>query len=111
MIEKLIDRFYDMVVSDPELSPYFEHTPLDNLRGMQREFFGAALGGPVKYTGLELAQAHANRGITRNHFGLYATHLLKALRDIGVSQEDADQVISRINLHVDDVVGRGGISS
>jgi hemoglobin len=61
--DALIQDFYDRVLLDPELAPFFEHASMDRLRAMQREFFSAALGGPLEYSGLPMAHAHHGRGI------------------------------------------------
>ena len=63
MIAEVIDDFYDHVLADPELKPFFRNTYSDKLRSMQREFFGAALDGPITYTGRPLSHVHHGRGI------------------------------------------------
>ena len=60
--------FYNRVLSDPELAPFFEASDIDKLRRMQREFFSVALGGPIRYDGQSLSYAHHGRGIRRTHF-------------------------------------------
>lgn len=102
---RLIDDFYSRIMTDPDLSPFFKKTSMEKLRVMQREFIGAALDGPQTYTGLALAHVHAGRGITVHHFNRFTQHLLETLRDLGVNEDDIQAVISRINTHVDDIVG------
>lgn len=106
-VSKLIDRFYEKVVADPELAPFFEHTALDKLRDMQREFFGAALDGPQTYSGLSLAHAHAGRGIRTHHFNVYVRHLLETLEEIGLPPRDIQDVVDRISTYVDDITVTG----
>jgi hypothetical protein len=53
-ISDLIHKFYDCVLADPELKPFFKNTSMDKLRRMQREFFSAALDGPTTYSGRPL---------------------------------------------------------
>ena len=36
-IAELINEFYDRVLADPELKPFFKDTSVDKLRRMQRE--------------------------------------------------------------------------
>ena len=43
VIAELIDEFYDRVLVDPELKPFFKDTSVDKLRRMQREFFSIAV--------------------------------------------------------------------
>ncbi len=49
-VRNLVRSFYDRVLRDPELAPFFEDASIDRLYSMQYEFFAAALGGPVKRT-------------------------------------------------------------
>ena len=84
-ISDLIHEFYDRVLADLELKPFFEKTSMDKLRRMQREFFSAALDGPITYTGRPLGYVHHGRGITKHHFALYVGHLIDTLRDHGIN--------------------------
>jgi hemoglobin len=104
-VATLIDRFYDKVVADPELAPFFLETPMDKLRAMQREFFAAALDGPQSYSGLSLSAAHSGRGITPRHFSRYVACLLETLAEIGVPPRDMRAVVDRIATYSDDITG------
>lgn len=104
-IDTLIPAFYTRVLADTELAPFFRHTSLEALHGMQRQFFSMALGGPVTYTGRSLSAAHHGRGITSHHFARFANHLLETLRDLGVSEPEADEVIARIDTYANEITG------
>lgn len=107
VIAKLINQFYDRVVADPELKPFFTDTSMDKLRRMQREFFSAALDGPITYTGKPLSHIHHGRGITKHHFALYAGHLLETLQGLEIDDQDVQDIISRINTYADEITGIG----
>jgi len=107
-IAELIHDFYDRVLADPELKPFFEHSSIDKLRRMQREFFSAALDGPIAYTGRPLSHVHHGRGITKHHFALYVNHLLDTLRDCGINDQDVADIIGRINTYADEITGDTG---
>ena len=107
-IAELIHDFYDRVLADPELKPFFKHTSIDKLRRMQREFFSAALDGPIPYTGRPLNHVHYGRGITKHHFALYVNHLLNTLRDCGINDQDVNDIIGRINTYADEITGDTG---
>ena len=109
-VGRLIDRFYEKVVADPELAPYFAHASLDRIRAMQREFFAAALGGPEHYSGLSLSRAHSGHGITGAAFSRYVGHLLETLHEVGVKPRDVDAVVDRISTYVDEVTGQANAS-
>ena len=105
MIAEVLDDFYDRVLADPELKPFFRNTSIDKLRSMQREFFGAALDGPITYTGKPLSHVHHGRGITKHHLTLFVNHLLDTLRDRGISDQDVTDIISRISTYADEITG------
>lgn len=105
MISALIPAFYVRVLADPELGPFFKDTELEKLHAMQREFFVMATGGPLQYSGRPLAHTHHGRGITRHHFGSFTKHLVETLLDMGVTQEETDEVIERINAMTNEIIG------
>lgn len=109
-VARVIDAFYARVLDDPELEPFFRHASLDSLRAMQREFLGAALDGPQRYSGLALSHVHQGRGITVHHFNRFTQHLLETLRAAGIDERDVADVIDRINTYADDIVGRSTVS-
>jgi len=103
-ITRLVARFYDKVLADPALSPYFADVALDKLRRMQFEFFSAALGAPVRYSGRSIMQAHSGRRITGEHFRAFVGHLDETLKEHALSDGERKAIIDRINAYADDVV-------
>ncbi len=108
-VEALVDVFYERVLDDDELKPFFEDTSMDKLRRMQHEFFAAALDGPVQYTGRPLSYAHQGLGIKPSHIGRFVGHLLDVVKDHGLESGDVDDIISRINTYADEIVGGSGL--
>ena len=106
-VASLVNRFYTKVLADPALRPYFEGVAMRKLLDMQFEFFSAALGGPVYYTGRPVIHAHQGRGITRQHFQAFVEHLFETLKDYSLTEQDRYAIIARINTYADDVIGRG----
>ncbi|MCA9035488.1 MAG: group 1 truncated hemoglobin [Planctomycetaceae bacterium] len=110
-VASLVDAFYGRVLSDPELRPFFENSSVDHLRAIQKEFFAAALDGPVMHSDLDLAHIHQGMGITRAHFSRFVHHLIRVLEQAEMIRPgDAMDVIHRISTYVDDVTGRAGSS-
>ena len=105
VIAELIDEFYDRVLVDPELKPFFKDTSVDKLRRMQREFFSAALDGPITYTGRPLSHVHHVRGITKHHLARYVDHLFDTLRGRGINDQDVQYIISRISTYANEITG------
>lgn len=102
-VDELVGEFYRRVLSDPELSPFFTDVEMDKLRCMQREFFAAALGGPVTYSGRPIAEVHAGRGIRPRHLQRFMDHLMETLRDRALDEDDVYDIASRINLYADQI--------
>jgi hemoglobin len=104
-IDTMVVEFYNRVLSDGELQPFFEHTEMDKLRAMQREFFSAALDGPITYTGRPLAYVHHGHGIGRKHFAKFVDHLLQTLKARGLPEGEVRDVIARVSTYIGEVVG------
>lgn len=103
-METLLLTFYSRVLADPELQPFFAKTAMEKLLRMQRELFGAALGGPHAYDAKGLAKVHAGRRITPRHFHLFRQHLLTTLKESGASDDDIREVVREITKYQKDVV-------
>lgn len=87
-----VDGFYERVLADPELAPYFEGIEMGRLKGHQRMFIAVAIGGPEEYVGRSMGEAHARLGIAPAHFDLVVGHLVDTLASLGVP----DETIGRI---------------
>ena len=101
-IKNMVATFYSKVIADPALRPFFDHVALNKLRHMQVEFFSAALGGPIRYTGRPVIHAHHGLNITCLHFQAFVEHLLDTLARYPLSEDDRYAIISRVNTYVDD---------
>ena len=55
-IDAAVDAFYDRVIADPELAPFFERVDLRDQRRHQKAFLAMALGGPLRSGGRSLAR-------------------------------------------------------
>ncbi len=104
-IIRLVDTFYDRVLSDPELKSFFEHAPMEKLLRMQREFFAMATGGPIVYSGRPLRQVHHHLAISRRDFQRYTECLIATLETefSDLSREDVLDLIAKINLYADEI--------
>lgn len=102
-LERLLDRFYDRVTSDPEIGHYFTHVSMDKLKLMQHEFFTMATGGPVTYSGRPLSHVHRHLAIKRREFQRFTEHLITTLEEEGISEKDVYEIIAKVNLYADDI--------
>ena len=104
-IASLLVAFYDRVLGDPELAPFFEDVPIDKLRSMQQAFFAAALDGPLAYEGRPIGEVHSGLGIRPKHLRRFLEHLLETLGGIPLDEEDRYDIYSRIAMRADEVTG------
>lgn len=91
-VSAVVSRFYEAVLADPALAPYFVGVDMTALRRHQVLLISQVLGGPAEYDGRELSVAHAGRNITDEAFDKVVDHLVSTLRDAGVE----DDVIGRV---------------
>ncbi|MDL4814296.1 group I truncated hemoglobin [Actinomadura opuntiae] len=83
----VVDDFYERVIADDLLNPFFAGINLNKLKGRQVEFFGEVLGGPMVYQGRAMKDVHLGLGIERVHFDRVAEHLVSSLAAAGVPPE------------------------
>lgn len=108
-IENLVTAFYQNVLADPMLQPFFQDTSIEKLVSIQKAFFCVALGGPEPKFERSLFEVHRGMGIERKHLTRFTEHLLNTLRELGVDKDDANSVYVRIGQYADDVLGEASV--
>lgn len=103
-VKAAVTVFYDRVLADPTVAPWFEGVDITRLKSHQRAFLAAALGGPELFSGRDLATAHAGRDITDEGFDTIIEHLTVSLHDLGVADDVVEQVRERVEPLRSDVV-------
>lgn len=89
-----VDVFYRRMLADPELAWFFPDGVGVRHRAFLVTALGEALGGPERYRGPFLADAHRDLGITGAQFDRTAAHLSGTLDELAVPRSLADQVIA-----------------
>jgi hemoglobin len=105
-IDAAVDQFYDRVLGDPELAPFFDQVDLRGQRAHQKVFLAMALGGPRSYERRGLADAHRQLRISDHHVDLVAGHLAAVLAGLGVLPALIDEVVAAIDGVRDEVLDR-----
>ena len=83
------NAFYEKVLADELLSPYFKGVDMKRQAGMLAEFLAMAFGGPHAYTGRDLRTAHQHLpGLTDAHFDRVLQYLAETLREAGLGEGD-----------------------
>ncbi|MGE0679652.1 MAG: group 1 truncated hemoglobin [Candidatus Binatia bacterium] len=110
-ITATVEQFYERVLADPELSPFFVKTKMPWLKIRQVQFFTQALGGPAVYKGRPMKEAHAHLPIEARHFDRVAGHLVATLQSLGVAQSLIDEVVSAVGPLKEDIVNKPSMVS
>lgn len=109
-VEAAVVDFYERVMADPTLAPFFEHLEMDAQIKKQIAFMTMAFGGPNKYTGKDLRTAHAklvaSKGLNDGHFDSVASHLRDTLTELGIDDATTSEVIQVVAGTRGDVLNR-----
>jgi hemoglobin len=105
-MDAAVERFYEKVWGDPELSGYFGGVDRDQLKDHQRAFLTMALGGPSVYLGRSLEDAHRGRAITDAAFDRIIEHLSATLDELGVPAGTVGEIADSLAPTRSDVVDR-----
>jgi hemoglobin len=108
-MSQLVEEFYQRVLQDNQLAPFFRNVDMQRLRTMQYEFLCSAFGGPIHYSGSELQAIHARRGITNQHFAQFVGHLAKVMEERGISPQAIDAMLGRLATFRDKIVGGANV--
>lgn len=88
-VQAATEIFYRKVLTDPQLSRYFDDVDMDRQIAKQTAFLTMALGGPNSYTGRDLRSAHAGlAGLSDEHVDRVIGHLAQTLEELGVDASD-----------------------
>jgi hemoglobin len=112
-IAKVVDDFSDAILVNPVLNQNSalaawsqNEAPkrLPGLKFLRTMWISAMVGGPIKYTGLPLEQAHERFNMTPTEFAEVGKEIVKALEAAGVAQADIEQAVCIYQTSMDEVV-------
>jgi hemoglobin len=93
-IEAVVAQFYERMLADPEIKPFFRGVQMSRQHDKQVQFFTTALGGPKVYQGKDMIAAHKGMGVGDKHFDILVKHLTDTLVGAGVARPLIDQVLA-----------------
>jgi hemoglobin len=88
-----VERLYARLLADPELSRFFPGGVGARHLAYVVTVLGEALGGPERYRGRSIVDAHHSLGITDAHFARTAGHLADALDDLAVPRHLTERIV------------------
>ncbi|WP_246989817.1 truncated hemoglobin [Halorientalis marina] len=105
-IRTVVDDFYDRLLADAELGPFFERADMEKLRRTQTDFLCEAAGGPETYDAEPVREAHLHIPFTPDHIQRAVELLHDSLDAFDVPEEDADAVVQAIAAYEEDLLAR-----
>jgi hemoglobin len=103
----LVHTLYLRVLADPLLMSYFKD--LDDrdrqwLRWHMLTLLAVVTGGPTKYQGRDLHEAHADLHITEKAFDQVVWHLQATLQELEIQPQDQQAILAAVQARRDEVV-------
>lgn len=95
-VRKIVSTFYDRILDDPALHPYFEKVAMPRLIDHQTQFISMVMGGPSSHSDEALRRVHAPHAISRTDFQKMADILRDTLEDFNLPPDDIDHVMNEI---------------
>lgn len=104
-IEGIVDDLLDVVVEDERINFQFALANVVRLRGMLIAQVCSVSGGPCRYDGLSMEEAHAGRGITTAQFNALVENLILVMEQRGVPVAAQNRLLRQLAPMHGDVVG------
>lgn len=105
-IRAVVEEFYDRVLADDALAPLFAEADVAYLEDTLTSFLCAAAGGPERYDGPPVREAHRDVPLEPHHVWRAVSHLGASLEALDVPEEDADKVVNAVAIYEEDLLAR-----
>jgi len=103
-ITAVVDEFVSRVAADNRINRFFASTDIKMLRMHLVNQICEASGGPCKYTGRSMKDAHKGMGISGADFNALVEDLVGALDKFKVAKADKDQLLGVLGPMQKDIV-------
>jgi hemoglobin len=103
-IRAVVDEFYDRLLADEELGPFFEGADMGKLRRTQTDFLCEAAGGPETYDAEPVREAHLHVPFTAAHIERAVEHLYRSLDKFDVAETDAEEVVAAVAAYEEELL-------
>lgn len=107
-ISAVVDSFAARVLRDARINAKFAQSDPARLTVMLKEQICAATGGPCKYTGRSMKEAHRNMGVTEGEFGALVDDLAATLSAFKVGGAEQKELLTTLGTMKGDIVGVKG---
>lgn len=106
-IAAVVDDFIANVIADERINAYFAAADVPGLKEKLVDQLCEASGGPCKYTGKNMRDAHADMGVSQADFDALVEDLAKALEAHDVGEREKAELLQAIGAMQPDIVTAG----
>ena len=108
-IAAVADDLVARLRSDAQLGRFWAHRGEDGIRREKQlliDFLCASAGGPLYYTGRDMATTHKGMGISEGDWQIFMGHVNATLDKFSVPAPERQEVLAFVNSTKTDMVGR-----
>ena len=108
-VNEAVEVFYRKVLTDDRIKHFFDDVDMDVQIAKQKAFLTMVFGGPANYSGKDLREGHAHlvdRGMNDTHVDVVIELLGQSLKELGVKDEDIQEVAKIADGARNDVLNR-----
>jgi hemoglobin len=103
-IRAVVDDFYDRLVADERLGPFFEGANMERLRRTQTDFLCEAAGGPETYDAEPVREAHLHVPFEPADIERAVALLRESLDTFDVPDDDAEAVVEAVAAYEEELL-------
>jgi hemoglobin len=98
-VQAVANGLVDRILKDDRVNHWFAHAAASAANAAEYKaklasFLCVGVGGPCKYTGLDMMAAHRGRGVTNEAFGAVAEDLVAVLDQLKVPAKEKGEVMA-----------------
>ena len=105
-IQAVVDDFVANVAADTRINRYFANANIPRLKAQLVDQICEATGGPCKYTGQNMKDAHRGMGITSAAFDALVEDLVKTLNKFNVPEKEKGELLGALGPMKKEIVER-----
>jgi truncated hemoglobin YjbI len=109
-LERAVYLFYDRILADSRLKPFFKNIDTRHLARHQHHLLMTISGGPGRYSGRSLRDAHRKlvieQGLSDEHFDAVAEVLRRTLEELEVEESMIGEMMAIVETTRNDILNR-----
>jgi hemoglobin len=105
-IDRIVEKSVDNYLADPRIGMIFDESNIDRVRAQLKDHFCMVAGGPCKYAGHGMEEAHRGLHLKNADFNALVEDLQLAMDSVGVPFTVQNRFLARLAPMQREVVSR-----